>query len=69
MFSKDPNLTSTSFYCLCSAMSYEEILTKQKNNPLEFTKFIDQYTDCNRGCGSCIDNLYKCLTENHLLIE
>ena len=56
-------------YCLCSDMSYEDILTKQKNHPLQFKKFIDQYTDCNQGCGSCIDNLYMYLSKHKLLIE
>jgi hypothetical protein len=69
MFSKEPPLPSATFYCLCSAMSYEEMLKKQKDIPLKFAKFIDQYTDCNRGCGSCIDSLHKYLLENCLLIE
>jgi hypothetical protein len=59
----------STFYCLCSAMSYADLLDKQKNKPLEFKKFIDQYTNCNQGCGSCIDNLYNYLSENRLLIE
>jgi len=69
MFSKEPDLPLATSYCLCSAMSYEKMLNKQKQNPLIFTEFIDQYTDCNRGCGSCIENLYTYLSENKLLIE
>lgn len=57
------------FYCFCSEMKYENILEKQKNNPLAFTRFIDEHTSCNQGCGSCIENLYIYLAESNLLIE
>jgi hypothetical protein len=50
-------------------MSYKDMLQKQKKHPLPFKNFIDEYTKCNQGCGSCIDNLYIFLTENRLLIE
>ncbi len=57
------------FYCFCSEMKYENILEKQKNNPLTFMQFINEYTNCNHGCGSCIDNLYAYLAESNLLID
>jgi bacterioferritin-associated ferredoxin len=62
-----PSQWSTCF-CFCSEMSYEDILEKQKNTPLKFKEFLDEYTRCNQGCGSCIDNFYSYLTETNLLI-
>ena len=57
------------FYCFCSEMSYQDMLEKQKKNPLTFNNFIDKYTHCNQGCGSCIENLYIYLSETNLLID
>lgn len=57
------------FYCFCTEMSYQEILKNQITHPLEFKQFINEYTRCNQGCGSCVENLYAYLTETNLLIE
>jgi len=66
--SKSKNQLET-FYCLCSELSYQEILQRQKNRPLEFSEFLDEHTGCNKGCGSCIENLHTYLAENGCLIE
>jgi bacterioferritin-associated ferredoxin len=57
------------FYCFCSEMSNQEILQKQKENPLDFIQFLEQHTSCNKGCGSCVGDLYTYLSDTNCLIE
>lgn len=61
-------------YCLCSNKSFTDILKSQTLEPLPFDEMVDTYTDCNAGCGSCIEylreivnsipNTYKISKEN-----
>ena len=46
-----------SFYCLCSNLSFNEILEKQKICQLPFKELLEQHTRCSKGCGSCVDKL------------
>jgi bacterioferritin-associated ferredoxin len=57
------------FYCFCSEKSHKEILEAQQSNPLKFSDFLDEYTKCNQGCGSCIENLRVYLEETGNYIE
>jgi NAD(P)H-nitrite reductase large subunit len=36
---------------------------------LDFHRFLDEHTNCNKGCGSCIENLHAYLSEAGCLIE
>lgn len=44
-------------YCLCSNASFDEILERQRNEPLSCLEMIQRHTACTKGCGSCIDAL------------
>lgn len=44
-------------YCLCSDESHDDIMEKQRLNPLPFERMIETYTGCAQGCGSCIPEL------------
>jgi len=44
-------------YCLCSDESHDDIMMKQRLEPLPFDLMISTYTACRNGCGSCIDEL------------
>lgn len=55
-------------YCICSNMSFNDIVLAQKKNPLPFDLAVDQYTGCNSGCGSCISELYVCFEREGLLL-
>lgn len=44
-------------YCLCSDESHDDIMKKQRLNPLPFDLMIAAYTGCAEGCGSCIEEL------------
>ncbi len=57
------------FYCFCSNASYKTILAKQTAIPLAFLQFLDKYTECTRGCGSCIEHLRDVLDEKGHLFE
>lgn len=59
----------TDFYCFCSDANYETILDKQAAYPLAFSQFLDEYTECTRGCGSCIEHLRDMLNETGHLFE
>lgn len=41
-------------YCLCSDKSFASILESQRCRPLPFEEMINEYTECESGCGSCI---------------
>jgi bacterioferritin-associated ferredoxin len=57
-----------SFYCLCSDMTFEEVAQKADNG-VTFTELIDKYTDCQRGCGSCIEKLRDYLKSRGIRVE
>lgn len=44
-------------YCLCSDESHDDIMAKQRFDPMPFDVMIAKYTGCAEGCGSCIDEL------------
>lgn len=44
-------------YCLCSNASFDEILERQRDEPLPGKEMIERHTGCANGCGSCIDAL------------
>jgi len=44
-------------YCLCSDESHDDIMSKQRLDPLPFHLMIDAYTKCAEGCGSCMEAL------------
>lgn len=44
-------------YCLCSDSSFDDILSRQRNDPLPLDQMIKCYTRCNSGCGTCIPAL------------
>ena len=44
-------------YCLCSDESHDDIMRKQRLDPLPFDLMINAYTKCAEGCGSCIEAL------------
>lgn len=44
-------------YCLCSNASFDEILERQRDEPLCGKEMIERHTGCTKGCGSCIDAL------------
>lgn len=44
-------------YCLCTNASFDEILERQRHEPLPSREMIECHTGCAKGCGSCIDAL------------
>lgn len=44
-------------YCLCSNSSFDDILERQRIEPLSRAEMIERHTGCAQGCGSCIDAL------------
>jgi NAD(P)H-nitrite reductase large subunit len=48
-------------YCLCSELSYGDIMEKQRAEPLPFEDFLETYTKCNDGCGGCVPKLERLL--------
>lgn len=44
-------------YCICSNASFDEILERQRHQPLPRDEMIERHTGCTKGCGSCVDAL------------
>lgn len=53
----------TGYYCFCSDMSYEQIISRQIERPLPPHEAVDRYTSCGEGCGTCIAILHDILLQ------
>ena len=56
-------------YCLCSNASFDEILDRQRHEPLSRDEMIERHTGCAKGCGSCVDALLAEAVMRELLPE
>jgi NAD(P)H-nitrite reductase large subunit len=63
------NNNNSSFYCICSNLTFDEIFDFQRTNNLPFLELINSHTRCNEGCGTCIEGLSNYLEAKKLLCE
>lgn len=59
-----PNVNAA--YCICSNLSFDGIVKKQRAHPLPFQDMLARYTSCQQGCGSCIESLREYLMASKL---
>lgn len=60
---------STSFYCICSNLSFDDIANLQRQSNLSFLELISTATRCQEGCGSCIEKLRDYLKNENLISD
>ncbi|MEW6611592.1 MAG: (2Fe-2S)-binding protein [Pseudomonadota bacterium] len=56
-------------YCCCSEASFNEILARQRAEPLPFMDLTMVHAACGSGCGSCLEELENFLKEHGAYIE
>ncbi|MCE5361050.1 (2Fe-2S)-binding protein [Candidatus Igneacidithiobacillus taiwanensis] len=56
-------------YCCCSAATFQEILARQRAQPLPFMELLMVHAGCGSGCGSCIEELEQYLRAHDAYIE
>lgn len=44
-------------YCLCSNLSFDAILERQRSQPLPLPQMLERHTSCLSGCRSCVNSL------------
>ena len=66
---KDESQVDLSPYCCCSEATFNEILARQRAEPLPFMELIMVHAGCGTGCGSCLEDLEAFLKANDAYIE